>query len=132
LPHWGAEYGLKSNKRQQDFAHALIDSGADLIVGSHPHVVQEIEPYNGKYIFYSLGNFIFDQYFSKNTQQGLALLLELSEASSTIALLPIDLQFSQPKMMETTSSVKFLESLSERSAPAIRGGILRARLDFDI
>jgi len=42
-------------------AHQFIDQGADLIVGTHPHVVQEVEIYKNKLIFYSLGNFIFDQ-----------------------------------------------------------------------
>ncbi len=58
---WGNEYKNSSNNHQKALAHAIIDAGADLIVGSHPHWVQEIELYKGKYIYYSLGNFIFDQ-----------------------------------------------------------------------
>ena len=63
--HWGDEYQLHSNKAQQEFARKLIDSGADLIIGHHPHVVQEVEPYTSPvsgrsgYIVYSLGNFLF-------------------------------------------------------------------------
>jgi len=58
---WGTEYTNESNSHQKALAHALIDAGADMIVGSHPHWVQEIEIYEDKPIFYSLGNFIFDQ-----------------------------------------------------------------------
>lgn len=69
--HWGDEYKTVHNTRQEALAHKIIDNGADIIVGHHPHVAQDIETYNGKPIIYSLGNFIFDQYFSKNTMQGM-------------------------------------------------------------
>lgn len=68
--HWGEEY-KKFNTRQEKLAKSAIDSGADLIIGHHPHVAQDIEIYNGKIIVYSLGNFIFDQYFSPETLEGL-------------------------------------------------------------
>jgi poly-gamma-glutamate synthesis protein (capsule biosynthesis protein) len=89
--HWGSEYKPVSNKREQDFAHRLVDSGADVIIGHHPHVVQEIEEYNGSLIFYSLGNFIFDQYFSKETQEGLTLTMEITNRDLKFNLLPIDI-----------------------------------------
>ncbi len=57
--HWGTEGAALPEKWQREAARRLIDSGADLIVGHHPHVVQGIEIYNGKYIAYSLGNFAF-------------------------------------------------------------------------
>lgn len=69
--HWGDEYQTRSNALQQKIAHAMIDAGADLIVGHHPHVVQELEEYKGGHIIYSLGNFIFDQNFSEDTRKGL-------------------------------------------------------------
>jgi poly-gamma-glutamate synthesis protein (capsule biosynthesis protein) len=67
--HSGTEYKTP-NPHQTEFAHAAIDAGAELVIGHHPHVLQEVEKYNGKYIFYSLGNFVFDQYFSKETSIG--------------------------------------------------------------
>lgn len=70
--HWGGEYeagGIEDWER--NLAHEFIDAGADLIIGSHPHVIQEKEDYKGKIIYYSLGNFVFDQYFDLNTQKGL-------------------------------------------------------------
>lgn len=59
--HWGIEYKDFITKNQRDLAHLIIDTGADLIVGHHPHVLQGIEQYKTGMIFYSLGNFIFDQ-----------------------------------------------------------------------
>lgn len=58
--HWGIEYVTQQNAHQQAMAHLAIDSGADLVVGCHPHVIQPNEIYRGKPIVYSLGNFVFD------------------------------------------------------------------------
>jgi poly-gamma-glutamate synthesis protein (capsule biosynthesis protein) len=69
--HWGVEYQNIHTKRQQTLAFSAIDSGADMIIGHHPHVIGDIEVYNDRPIVYSLGNFIFDQYFSKDTMQGM-------------------------------------------------------------
>jgi len=68
--HWGDEYTAQPNKRQQFLAHLAIDSGADLIIGNHPHWVQTKEKYKGKLINYALGNFIFDQMWSDETRKG--------------------------------------------------------------
>lgn len=69
--HWGEEYTACPLKWQIDFAHQIIDNGADLISGNHPHQVQPIEIYNDKLIIYSHGNFIFDQEWSKETKIGI-------------------------------------------------------------
>jgi poly-gamma-glutamate synthesis protein (capsule biosynthesis protein) len=61
MPHQGVEYEPHSNTYQEKIYHAFIDHGADAVIGSHPHVLEEVEEYKGKVIFYSLGNFIFDQ-----------------------------------------------------------------------
>lgn len=65
--HRWAEYRLSPNQQQRNLAHALIDSWADLILGWHSHVPWEFEIYSGKYVFYSFGNFIFDQSRWKRT-----------------------------------------------------------------
>ena len=57
--HWGEEKATAPNDTQTELAHKAIDAGADLVLGTHPHVLQGIEKYNGKYIAYSLGNFCF-------------------------------------------------------------------------
>lgn len=69
--HWGDEYQSKPNSKQILLAHLAIDSGADLILGHHPHWVQSEEVYLDKHVFYSLGNLIFDQMWSSETRSGL-------------------------------------------------------------
>jgi poly-gamma-glutamate synthesis protein (capsule biosynthesis protein) len=59
--HWGVEYATRPGRDQIELAHQMIDAGADLVVGGHPHVVQPMEEYQGRWIAYSLGNFVFDQ-----------------------------------------------------------------------
>ena len=79
--HWGQEYSLTPSPRMRERAHAFIDRGADLVIGSHPHVVQEKEEYRGKMIYYSLGNFVFDQYFRRDTSRGLAVRVTVQPPS---------------------------------------------------
>ena len=62
LPHWGTEHSTVLEEKQISSAHAYIDAGADAVIGTHPHILQGIEFYNGKPIMYSLGNFWFDDY----------------------------------------------------------------------
>lgn len=78
--HWGEEYQTVSDQFQKDLAHKLIDLGADIIIGHHPHVAQELERYKNGIIFYSLGNFVFDQNFSKETMQGLVAEVKLKDS----------------------------------------------------
>jgi poly-gamma-glutamate synthesis protein (capsule biosynthesis protein) len=73
--HWGTEYTPNPTSTQQEIAHLAIDNGADIIVGTHPHVVQADEVYKDKYINYSLGNFIMDQMWSEETQEGVLLYI---------------------------------------------------------
>jgi len=100
-----------------------------LIIGHHPHVVQNIEKYQGKLIFYSLGNFIFDQYFSKETQQGLAVGLEIYPNELVCRLFPIQINLSQPVLMERDKANKFLIQLANRSdvklVDEIESGIIK-------
>ena len=88
--HWGDEYEVLANASQREIAKGLIDAGASLIVGHHPHVVQELEQYGNGWVAYSLGNFIFDQSFSKETMEGAALRVELEGQKITDArLIPV-------------------------------------------
>lgn len=59
--HWGEENKPMANEEQISLGHQFVDAGADIVIGSHPHIVQEVELYKDGIIFYSLGNFIFDQ-----------------------------------------------------------------------
>lgn len=97
--HWGLEYQTSSSLRQQTKAHGLIDAGADLIIGHHPHVVQESEIYKGVPIYYSLGNFIFDQYFSEAVQEGLGLDITLrSDGEVLIEEIPFQIEKGQARL----------------------------------
>ncbi len=77
--HWGEEYQTLENKKQQILARELAIAGFDYIVGHHPHVVQPYARIGKTAIFYSHGNFIFDQNFSNLTQKGLASMIRLPE-----------------------------------------------------
>lgn len=128
--HWGAEYELVSNDTQRALARALVDSGADAIIGHHPHVVQEIEEYRGAPIFYSLGNCIFDQYWNTDVQEGLTVAISFEERGVTYKLIPItsvDTQ-SAPRPMNRIERVQFLDTLAKRSeqslSDAIKEGII--------
>lgn len=86
---WGVEYTNQATIHQQTLGKALIDAGADIIIGSHPHWVQNIEFYNNKPIIYSLGNFIFDQTHTLETRQGAAVNLHfLNNELKNIEIMP--------------------------------------------
>ena len=98
--HDGIEYQHTSSKHQQELARAAIDAGADIVIGHHPHVVQEVEKYKNGYIFYSLGNFVFDQMWSLDTRQGLAVKLTLSKKDKVkkVEYFPVMIEdYSQPR-----------------------------------
>ncbi len=121
MPHWGEEYDNLPSDSQNADAKALIDAGADMIVGSHPHVVQTIGGYKGVPVFFSLGNFIFDQYFSKDTMQGLAVSADIMKDSSgkisaSYSLKPVDVgRDSRPVIMSDTDSSPILSAIADRS-----------------
>jgi poly-gamma-glutamate synthesis protein (capsule biosynthesis protein) len=75
FPHWGWEHERIASEEQRAMARLMIDSGADAVVGSHPHVTQDIEVYQGKPIFYSLGNFIFNGFDTEANNTGWVLQL---------------------------------------------------------
>ncbi|MFA4833631.1 MAG: CapA family protein [Patescibacteria group bacterium] len=109
--HWGTEYEHRFNKIQQETAHVLVDAGADLIIGHHPHVVQGLEIYKNKPIFYSLGNFIFDQYFSSDTQEGLAVGVNIADKKTEFYLYSLKSKLAQPDFMAEKEKEQFLANL---------------------
>lgn len=112
--HWGNEYEDNESAAQQQRAHEFIDSGADLIIGAHPHVVQPIEIYKNKAIFYSLGNFIFDQDFSLATRQGLAIRLELSSSTAAFRLIPVEMRKAELYLPEAEHYRRMLTVLTSK------------------
>ena len=113
--HWGNEYKIQFNNTQQKMAYDFIDIGADVIIGHHPHVAQGVEIHKNKLVFYSLGNFVFDQYFSKETQKGLAVEFIFRENESNFKLHPFKSKKSQVNLMRGTERDNFLQELVRRS-----------------
>ncbi len=83
--HWGIEYQPQPSARQKELAQLAINTGADAIIGHHPHVIQPLEYYQGKPIFYSLGNFVFDQMWSEETKTGAIGLISIDNKEITKA-----------------------------------------------
>ncbi|HEY0964654.1 MAG TPA: CapA family protein [Candidatus Paceibacterota bacterium] len=123
--HWGAEYKLVHNLTQERIAKELIAAGADLIVGHHPHVVQDVDLIDDVVVFYSLGNYVFDQYFSHDVKEGMVVTLDVNE-DPVLNLLPVTSEYSlsQPSMMKPYEHQSFLEALAKRSDPKLTQAIL--------
>jgi gamma-polyglutamate biosynthesis protein CapA len=136
--HAGTEYTRTQNQSQITFAHTAVDDGADIVIGAHPHWVQTIDKYKGKYIFYSLGNFIFDQNFSQGTTEGLTLKIQISKNQATnptaigaaslddlqgsrvpaqldsITLIPVIITNSQPRPATSDETKTILNKIGEK------------------
>lgn len=80
--HWGVEYEPFARDMQKKLARDTIDGGADFVVGTHPHVIQGSEVYNGKYIYYSIGNCVFDKQIQKGTDEGMLLRVNIGKNKS--------------------------------------------------
>jgi poly-gamma-glutamate synthesis protein (capsule biosynthesis protein) len=91
--HFGEEYKEKATSRQKTIAKALVSAGADLIIGHHSHVIGEVEMIEDAYVYYGLGNFIFDQMFSEKTRQGIALVAEVKD-KKIINLIPHEIHIN--------------------------------------
>lgn len=111
VPHWGVEYQAKHNKTQENLAKSWIDAGAMMVVGGHPHVVQDVQIYNGRPIIYSLGNLVFDQFFSPETQQGLILTGTITKDNLTVSFLPFTSTNVKPKLDAGSVKQKRLDQI---------------------
>jgi poly-gamma-glutamate capsule biosynthesis protein CapA/YwtB (metallophosphatase superfamily) len=129
--HWGVEYELLHSKQQELYAKRFVALGADMVIGHHPHVVQDIQVYDGVPVFYSLGNFIFDQYFSGDVQKGLALSATFDERV-TIELFPVSTLGTKitPRLIDGFERGVFLDSLAKRSDPELMKAIRSGELTF--
>ena len=111
--HAGVEYTRKPTQEQVDFAHLAIDSGADVVIGHHPHWIQTIEIYKNKPIFYSLGNFVFDQEWSLDTKEGLIVQLTFNSSQLTKAeLVPVIIEnFCCPRIADDEEKTAILNKI---------------------
>ncbi len=129
--HWGSEYNQTQSASQRNQAKVFSDLGAELVIGHHPHVVQGIEWLDNTLVFYSLGNFIFDQYFSRQVQEGLMLDLSFKE-NIKIKLIPVTSIDSrvQPKYMNEENQKVFLRELADLSQEGLYNEIISAEINY--
>lgn len=96
--HWGVEYGMTETEAQQQLARNLINWGVDVVIGSHPHVLQPVEKYGDGIIFYSMGNFVFDQGWSR-TKDSMVLNYYVDEdGNCSFEITPIRIKDGYPKV----------------------------------
>jgi gamma-polyglutamate biosynthesis protein CapA len=119
--HFGEEYKTKHNTRQETLAHKAIDDGAKIIIGSHPHVIEDTEVYKNGFIAYSLGNFIFDQSWSAPTMRGMLLEIKLNRDGSMITkkdIVQLNSVFQpNPLIKGKEEKIKFETKLNEVKSP---------------
>ena len=98
--HWGAEHKLEPVPRQRMDAHMLIQAGADVLVCHHTHTLQTIEDYQGHRIYYSVGNFIFDQHKPLNSKTCL-VRLDITADSMGVTTIPVEIRHCVPYLTES-------------------------------
>jgi len=133
--HWGEEYVLTHNLSERQLAEKLAGLGVDFIIGHHPHVVQDIAMIGEVPVVYSLGNFIFDQYFSIDVQQGLVVALRVEDGQVLgLELIPVSSIGSntRPQLMVGAIKDNFLQALADRSDESLRDGIASGFLDLSL
>ena len=114
--HWGEEYATAPLEYQKKLAHAVIDAGACLVIGHHPHVIEGVERYRRGLIAYSLGNFVFDQHEERG-KRGLVLACELSVLGVGKAVLaPVVIRENQTRPPEPWEVVDILRTVERYSA----------------
>jgi poly-gamma-glutamate capsule biosynthesis protein CapA/YwtB (metallophosphatase superfamily) len=120
MVHWGEERKLQADPlKQTELGRRFIDAGADLIIGSHPHVLQGIEGYKGKWIVYSLGNFIFTKSKDPLTYESGILYAECGKTGEcSIQLVPMKADTPQPVPMEADQASAVLRRVSTLSPNA--------------
>ncbi|QGR00211.1 CapA family protein [Paenibacillus psychroresistens] len=113
ITHWGVERTDTPVAYQTELAHLFIDAGADLVVGGHPHVLQGVEAYKGKWIAYSLGNFIFTTNSVKETLETFVLNATCSkERQCTLNVVPIKTVYAKPAIMDVETGQALFERIS--------------------
>jgi poly-gamma-glutamate synthesis protein (capsule biosynthesis protein) len=111
--HWGKEFDFYPSGQQRELAYLAANSGADIVAGHHPHVLQPVEEYKGKYIFYSLGNFVFDKQVPWGTDETVIVGLTLSRKGiEDMRLIPVRIKNCQPAAASGEDARTILEKLS--------------------
>jgi len=115
--HYGVEYKDLPSEHQKEVSRAAIDAGADIVLGGHPHVVEPVDFYKGKFIIYSLGNFVFDQMWSETTREGVIAKFYIKKSNVGTKLVAFDLEpvkiynFNQPKILNKTDGAGIINRI---------------------
>jgi len=121
--HWGHEYVTIPSPEQVEMAHELIGSGVSVIIGHHPHVVQPVEKYNGGIILYSIGNYLFDMFWSERVRNGFqADLLLLDDKTTDIQLKPFRISSDFIPDYTRTKYISSELAAAEKSLSLVRSG----------
>lgn len=119
--HWGKERVEQYDELQQSLGHSFIDAGADLVIGGHPHVLQGIEPYKGKWIAYSTGNFIFTRSTVPATWETAVFQAECSiKGQCSLELKPMHAELAQPVPMNEEDGQRLLQRVEALSAGQVK------------
>lgn len=113
--HWGIEYNPFPAVSQEETAKALIDAGADAIIGHHPHVIQKIDYYNDKLILYSLGNFVFDQRLPE-TRMGIVAGFDVKDDSLQATITPYIIDNGRPLKLASEKGDNIISKLAAMSS----------------
>lgn len=103
--HWGSEYTINPDKDVMELGRELIDLGADLVIGSHPHVLHPVEKYNDGIIAYSMGNTIFDQVVSRTDQSAIGSLYLKGDNTQLLEFVPIQIREGRPEKTDNKKRV---------------------------
>jgi poly-gamma-glutamate synthesis protein (capsule biosynthesis protein) len=132
--HWGVEYEHQALPKQRELAAKMAAAGADLIIGHHPHVVQGVELIGRTPVFYSLGNFIFDQFDTADTQEELGVAVAVFGDRLEVKMLPLRSEKMKLRSLRGEELEKFFERLSAWSFgdAAFKDDIRDGRLEIDL
>jgi len=128
--HWGTEYSPLPDPDQLRWATFFREHGADVVIGHHPHVVQPVEEVNGKWVFYSLGNFIFDQKLEPRNLAIAARITFCRECPLQVAAVPLEIIHTRPTRAGVRAREKIIDQLRCNSRGLIftlNGGTIEIR-----
>ncbi|WP_438349745.1 CapA family protein [Paenibacillus sp. FA6] len=121
MAHWGKEKELQPIKNQTELAHQFVDAGADLVIGAHPHVLQGLEQYKGKWIAYSTGNFIFTKSSTASTWKTAIFATTCTpKGDCKIKLIPFHTEVGQPVPMSDTEGQQLFQDIEKLSIGGVK------------
>lgn len=115
--HWGVEETDFPLPTQRTMARGFIDAGADLVAGTHPHVLQGVEFYRGRPVFYSLGNYVYDQRKPKQVESLIFTATVTPEGLTDPRIIPVRIEEAQPRPVTGSVAAAQLKRFADLSSP---------------